>query len=266
MIRSVLLSKELLFIILIMPFADIKMVKAIPCSHTNRPVFKTILSTTRSHNTNYHLSNENLFLKMSVIDDDDKPKMSMAEENDGPRVSVKSIDEIMSSKPKPYQPSSSSSSVKSTTEMNKDVVTRKTATFGSLSVEDLKGRMIQKDAIQKDAFANRKKEDLNGIQPMTPLFFSIFPAIFSYGMWQLTVYFTGHFAIDLAGSDIYPVQRLAVISRNLVVGMTTLASGFTGVISLGLFLLGVTVSIGVLKGELDPNNPKPPTSPPNEST
>lgn len=40
------------------------------------------------------------------------------------------------------------------------------------------------------------------------------------------------------------------------VGITTLASGFTGVISIGLFLLGITVAIGVAKGELDPNNEK----------
>jgi hypothetical protein len=42
------------------------------------------------------------------------------------------------------------------------------------------------------------------------------------------------------------------------VGITTLASGFTGVISIGLFLLGITVAIGVAKGELDPNNEKIP--------
>lgn len=30
-----------------------------------------------------------------------------------------------------------------------------------------------------------------------------------------------------------------------------------GVVALGMFLLGATVAIGVLKGELDPNNPKP---------
>ena len=42
----------------------------------------------------------------------------------------------------------------------------------------------------------------------------------------------------------------------LKVGITTLASGFTGVISIGLFLLGITVAIGVAKGELDPNNEK----------
>ena len=53
---------------------------------------------------------------------------------------------------------------------------------------------------------------------------------------------------------INPYSLLPPLS--LQVGITTLASGFTGVISIGLFLLGVTVAIGVAKGELDPNNEK----------
>ena len=36
-------------------------------------------------------------------------------------------------------------------------------------------------------------------------------------------------------------------------GMSTLATGFCAVVSLGLVLLGIAVSIGVFKGELDPN-------------
>ena len=39
-------------------------------------------------------------------------------------------------------------------------------------------------------------------------------------------------------------------------GMSTLATGFCGVISLGLVLLGIAVTVGVAKGELDPNNPR----------
>jgi hypothetical protein len=42
-----------------------------------------------------------------------------------------------------------------------------------------------------------------------------------------------------------------------VLGMSTLATGFCGVISLGgLVLLGIAVTVGVAKGELDPNKPR----------
>jgi hypothetical protein len=79
----------------------------------------------------------------------------------------------------------------------------------------------------------------------------------SFVFWQLSVYFTAHFAITFVDSPIYPVQRLAVIGRNLVVGITTLAAGFSGVVSLGLFLMGCAVAVGVLKGELDPSKDTP---------
>jgi Protein of unknown function (DUF3082) len=200
------------------------------------------------------------------MDDDDMPGLVMAEDINGPRVSVKSLDEIESEKRRAERTSTTRSSsytsykgpssYSSPENSVRDKVVKTTATFGTLSVEDLKSRMIPQEPEQKDAFANRKKEDLNGIQPLTPLLFSTFPAVCSYGLWQLSAYFTNHFAVQYLDSDLYPVQRLATIGRNLVVGMTTLASGFTGVVALGLFLLGVTVSVGVMKGELDPNKPR----------
>ena len=51
----------------------------------------------------------------------------------------------------------------------------------------------------------------------------------------------------------YPIQRGAVVARNLVVGISSLATGFTGVVGLGLLAMGIAVAIGVAKGELDPS-------------
>ncbi|KAL3776763.1 hypothetical protein HJC23_013941 [Cyclotella cryptica] len=53
-------------------------------------------------------------------------------------------------------------------------------------------------------------------------------------------------------TDVYFLQRLAGVFRNVVVGLTSLASGFFGVVGVGIFLLGVRVAYGVLVGELDP--------------
>jgi len=39
-------------------------------------------------------------------------------------------------------------------------------------------------------------------------------------------------------------------------GTTTLATGFCAVVSLGLMLLGITVTVGVASGKLDPNKPR----------
>ena len=110
--------------------------------------------------------------------------------------------------------------------------------------------MIKRDSPQLE-LPNRQ-EDLNGINPITPIVFSTVAISMCYIAWQISAYLSAHFAIDYVTSDIYPVQRLAIVSRNIVVGLSTLASGFSGVIAVGLILLGITVGVGVAKGELDP--------------
>lgn len=63
-----------------------------------------------------------------------------------------------------------------------------------------------------------KKEDLNGIDPITPFVFSTVPAVMSYIGWQISNYMAAHFAIQYLDSELYPVQRIAIIGRNVVVG------------------------------------------------
>lgn len=55
--------------------------------------------------------------------------------------------------------------------------------------------------------------------------------------WQATAWLIANFAVDFIDSDIYTVQRLAIVSRNIVVGIFTLATGFSGVISLGIEII-----------------------------
>jgi len=45
---------------------------------------------------------------------------------------------------------------------------------------------------------------------------------------------------------------MAVIARNMVVGIGSLGTGFTAVIGFGLLALGLRVGAGVATGELDP--------------
>lgn len=105
----------------------------------------------------------------------------------------------------------------------------------------------------KDVRGKVKKEDLNGIAPWKPLISSIFPFGLSIGGYYLTRYLAENFAVQYLTSDLYPVQRLSMVARNIVVGMGALASAFSAVIGLGLLILGIAVSVGVIKGELDPN-------------
>jgi len=134
---------------------------------------------------------------------------------------------------------------------------RESATFGSLTIGDLQARMVPRESTKPysatEKWPEAKKIDLNGINPISPLLFSIFPALMSYAGYMITNYFSLHFAVNFLNSEFYPIQRASIIARNVVVGMSMLATGFSGVISLGLFLLGVTVAVGVLRGELNPN-------------
>jgi hypothetical protein len=133
--------------------------------------------------------------------------------------------------------------------------TPRSATFGSVTIEELKAKMAKVEATKSPSqkVLQRKEEDLNGIQPLTPLAFSAVAAAMALVGWQLTIYMSGHFAVDFLDSEYYPIQRFAIVSRNIVVGITTLGTAFSGIISLGLVLLSARVTMGVAKGELDPN-------------
>ncbi len=123
-----------------------------------------------------------------------------------------------------------------------------------MSIDDLKDRMVESEyGTQSWENLPDRKEDLNGINPTTTILFSVFPVLASFGLFKLSAFLTDTFALDYIDSSIYPVQRLAIVARNLVVGLSTLATGFTGVIGVGLFVLGCRVAYGVLTGELDPD-------------
>eukprot|EP00804_Cyclotella_cryptica_P008726 CCRYP_020480-RA/>CCRYP_020480-RA protein AED:0.44 eAED:0.44 QI:0/0/0/1/1/1/2/0/262 len=77
--------------------------------------------------------------------------------------------------------------------------------------------------------------DLNGVNPLVCIGGAAFAWICAGGCGFLL-----------------PTLRLAGVFRNVVVGLTSLASGFFGVVGVGIFLLGVRVAYGVLVGELDP--------------
>ena len=60
------------------------------------------------------------------------------------------------------------------------------------------------------------------------------------------------FASHPLATDVYFVQRVTQVFRNAVMGLSSLASGFFGVVGIGIFLLGIRVAYGVMTGELDP--------------
>ena len=102
------------------------------------------------------------------------------------------------------------------------------------------------------AAAIQEAQNLNGVNPIAALVGSTFALASAGGLWILTTYLATFFAMHPVTTDVYFVQRVSGVFRNIVMGLSSLASGFFGVTGLGLFLLGIRVAYGVLTGELDP--------------
>jgi hypothetical protein len=102
------------------------------------------------------------------------------------------------------------------------------------------------------AAAIQEAQNLNGVNPIVALLGSTFALASAGGLWILTTYLATFFAMHPVTTDVYFVQRVSGVFRNIVMGLSSLASGFFGVTGLGLFLLGIRVAYGVLTGELDP--------------
>lgn len=190
--------------------------------------------------TRYQTVRRSISTAIGISDNENESFISYKEDNDGPKISIRDFDkekrdlEEANRRLAPLKPSP----------------IKQTSVFGSLDIT----KKLQQSAKTPSASSNRlnKIEDLNGIDPITSFFFAFFPLGMSYFGWQLSVYLAEHFAIQFVDSEIYPVQRFTIVARNLVVGMSSLATGFCGVVSLGLFLLSIRVGYGVLRGELDP--------------
>ena len=100
--------------------------------------------------------------------------------------------------------------------------------------------------------AIQQARDLNGVNPVVAIGGSLFALAAAAGLWALTNYLAEYFALHPVDSDVYFVSRVSAVFRNVIMGLSSLASGFFGVTGAGIFLLGVRVAYGVTTGELDP--------------
>ena len=102
--------------------------------------------------------------------------------------------------------------------------------------------------------------DLNGVNPLVCIGGAAFAWVCAGALWYFTTYLGALFASHPFETDVYFIQRLTQVFRNVVMGLSSLASGFFGVVGVGIFLLGVRVGYGVMTGELDPTPIKKPKS------
>jgi hypothetical protein len=126
--------------------------------------------------------------------------------------------------------------------------------------DKLKGAFKYTDKTdQERQAALEAARDLNGVNPAVTIAASFFAFGMAYGFWSLTQLLAGVFLTHPVPEDApYAFARAASVFRNVVMGLTSLASGFAAVSGLGVFLLGCRVAYGVMIGELDPTPIKRP--------
>lgn len=87
--------------------------------------------------------------------------------------------------------------------------------------------------------------DLNGVNPTVTILASFFAFGMAYGFWVATQFLGELFLSHPVSADApYAFARMASVFRNVVMGLSSLASGFAAVSGLGVFLLGVRVAYG----------------------
>ena len=94
--------------------------------------------------------------------------------------------------------------------------------------------------------------DLLDVNPFYAFSGSALAAGAAVGMWLLTGFLAQKFADSAPmADDFYVVQRIATVVRTCVVGASALASGVSGVTSVGLLLLSIRCAFGILTGEFE---------------
>lgn len=141
--------------------------------------------------------------------------------------------------------------------------------FGSRSSLSISGKKERKFGLQQ-FITNRKSDkerqlaiedakNLNGINPIMGFIASLIAftctILLWYGTDTLIEYYTLH-PVETSVSNIYFIQRISSVFRNVIIGLISLLSGFFGVTGFGIFLLSIRVTYGIMKGELDPTPPK----------
>jgi hypothetical protein len=124
--------------------------------------------------------------------------------------------------------------------------------YGSSKARDYFKEFRSQKSEEERQRSIEEARDLNGVNPLVCIGGAAFAWACAGALWLFTTYLGALFATHPFETDVYFIQRLTQVFRNVVMGLSSLASGFFGVIGVGIFLLGLRVGYGVMTGELDP--------------
>jgi Protein of unknown function (DUF3082) len=125
---------------------------------------------------------------------------------------------------------------------------KKQRKFGLDSFRTQRKTDAEREAAIEDA------RDLNGISPVTAFVGAGIALGGGILLWTFTNFMAEYFALRPVENitEVYFLQRVTYVYRNIMIGLVSLCAGFFGVTGFGILLLAIRVSYGVIIGELDP--------------
>jgi len=200
-------------------------------------------------------------------DNDDSPTPLTAVEDTGRRVVAAPIkkSDILVNSGKDDTTSSATTTKAATSTVNERLLSEIQASVEKEKYGSGKSRQYFKEFQSQKTEEERRRSieearDLNGVNPLVCIGGAAFAWACAGALWFATTYLGVLFTSHPLDTDMYFAQRLADVFRSAVMGLVSLASGFFGVVGIGIFLLGIRVAYGVMTGELDPTPIKQPKS------
>lgn len=179
----------------------------------------------------------------------DEFEKSFVDDFPGLKIGVKSLDEIKEERNEELRERGVTGLLEESvpTQVPLKKVPTKTKNFGSFDIEELYRK--SNVAMKEMKSPQKRQEDFSNVNPLQSFGSAVIALVMCACAWIVSSYLAQNFAVDYVQSELYPVQRVAIVGRNLVVGIFSLASGFTGMVSLGLLLLTGRVIYGQVRGE-----------------
>lgn len=95
----------------------------------------------------------------------------------------------------------------------------------------------------------RAPVDISRVNPLSAFFGSVGAGVMCYAAWHVLTGTVAFYTEHPFESNYYVLVRINAVVRTVLVGIFALASGITGVTSLGLFLLGGRTTAAFFTGE-----------------
>lgn len=191
-----------------------------------------------------------LYLLFASLEENEKETFSFSDMDKGLErriIAASSDDDVIMGALKQDRPqivASNTVNARLLDELNNSIATNKNPETKIKALKNIAGFFSSTRTEEERQLALEEAKDLNGVNPFACIAASVVCFVLAAGLWAATNFLTGLFVMHPIQTDIYAIQRFAAVFRNVIVGITSLGAGFSGVTGLGLAALGFRVAYG----------------------